>query len=401
MAHPPGLRSVSAARPLVIDAVVALVAFALAVSVRADRPGLPGVTVALVVLLCVSCGALVLRRRYPVLVWLVALAISVVGAALAHGPSQALVPLLIALYSVAAWSGRRVALAAGLVTVGVTALSQALSATDPWAGAIYAQIAWCGMATAVGIAIQQRRAVIAAAEERAVRAEQAAEAQAQRRVTEERLRIARELHDVVAHHISVINVQAGVARHLLDRQPEQARAALSHIRESSEVVLREMSTLLGLMRTTDEEPSTEPAPGLAQVDALVDSLRRAGLDVTWRVSGQRVDLAPGADLAAYRLVQEALTNAHKHGSGTAELSIGYRPGALDVRTTNPVRARLAAEVERGGHGLVGMRERVAALGGRFEAGARDGVFEVRAQLPTGELPDAPAVADRTAPVAAT
>jgi signal transduction histidine kinase len=244
----------------------------------------------------------------------------------------------------------------------------------------YAVLAWGAMATAVGIAVSSQRAVVAAAEERAARAEASRDEEARRAVTEERLRIARELHDVVAHHISVINVQAGVARHLLDDNPEMAGEALGHIRESSQVVLSELSTILGLLRSPHDDPTTAPAPGLDQLDALIDSVRRSGVTVTVRSTGQRPELAPVVDLTAYRLTQEALTNARKYGTGVIDLDLVYDTDQLII----DVRNRIAAGVDatRTGHGLIGMRERVAAVGGQLDTGAHsDGSYSVHAVLP--------------------
>jgi signal transduction histidine kinase len=242
-------------------------------------------------------------------------------------------------------------------------------------------LAFLGVASAVGIAVRSQRAAVEAAEARARQAEATREEEAERRVTDERLRIARELHDVVAHHISVVNVQAGVARHLLDSQPEQARTALTLVREASRTVLSEMTTVLGLLRTGEEEIPTAPAPGLDRAAALVDTMRRAGLEVTERIEGQPYDLPQLADLAAFRVVQESLTNALKHGTGTAELTLDYAPGAVVVEVRNPVRDESAPSTG-GGHGLVGMRERVTSLGGRFAAGPDpDGWFTVRTEIP--------------------
>jgi signal transduction histidine kinase len=179
----------------------------------------------------------------------------------------------------------------------------------------------------------------------------------------------------------VINVQAGVARHLLDSQPDKAREAMSSVRESSRTVLTEMSTVLGLLRTGEDEHPTAPAPGLAQVGGLVESMRRSGLDVEVRTVGKPSALSQIADLTAYRVVQESLTNALKHGTGTAELEIDWQPHGVLVEVRNPPRTDGSA-APGGGHGLVGMRERVAAVGGRLTAGAApDGTFTVCAEIP--------------------
>jgi signal transduction histidine kinase len=245
-------------------------------------------------------------------------------------------------------------------------------------------LAFICAAAAVGLAVRSQRAAVEAAEARARQAEATREDEAERRVTDERLRIARELHDVVAHNISVINVQAGVARHLLDSRPDQARAALGLVREASRTVLAEMSTVLGLLRTGEEENPTEPAPGLDRVSALVDTIGLAGLRTTWQQHGQPYRLPELADLAAYRIVQESLTNALKHGDGTADLLIEHRTDAVVVEVTNPVPAD-APSSATGGHGLMGMRERVTSLGGTFAAGPEDRSFRVRVEIPRGAV----------------
>jgi signal transduction histidine kinase len=198
------------------------------------------------------------------------------------------------------------------------------------------------------------------------------------------VRIARELHDIVAHHISVINVQAGVARHLLDSDPEQARTALGLVREASKTVLSEMGSVVGLLRTQEEDAPMEPAPGLATLGALVEALRRAGLQLGWTSTGQPYELPPIQDLTAYRVVQESLTNAVKYGDGTADLVIDHRPEGIVIDVRNPVGNSGTASTG-GGHGLIGMRERVEAVHGRLVAGpGADGTFSVHAEIPRGQ-----------------
>jgi signal transduction histidine kinase len=228
-----------------------------------------------------------------------------------------------------------------------------------------------------------QRAALESAQARARQAEQTREEEAERRVTDERVRIARELHDVVAHHISVVNVQAGVARHLLDSRPEQAKEALGLVREASKTVLAEMSAVVGLLRTPEEDAPVEPTPGMARLDALVESVRRAGLDLACRSAGERYQLAPLSDLTAYRVVQESLTNAVKYGTGSAELVVDHGPEGVCIEVRNPVDGS-ATPSSGGGHGLIGMRERVDAVRGRLSAGpGPDGVFTVSALIPRG------------------
>jgi len=376
------------ARPLVEDSLLALAVFGFAVLLLPPRgqEDLPTMTTGTFVLVGLSSAALILRRRLPIPVWVVATFAGVVGIVLVSGPSQAVIPAFVALYSVAARTDRRTAVLTGLATAVSLAGALIMTVSEGWADpTTYAVVAWSGMAAAIGDSVRSRRAVLAAAEERARRAEHSREEEAQRRVTEERLRIARELHDVVAHHIAVINVQAGVAGHLAETQPAEARAALAHVRRSSQLVLDELATILGLLRTTEEPASTAPAPGLAQVDDLIDSMRHAGMHVTSRVSGMPRDLPTGTDLAAYRIVQESLTNAGKHGTGRVELSIQYLPDVVRIDVTNPMRSNGVPSSSSEGHGIIGMRERVLAAGGQLESGPLpNGTFAVRVNLPGGE-----------------
>ncbi|ATL81015.1 sensor histidine kinase [Streptomyces malaysiensis subsp. malaysiensis] len=233
-------------------------------------------------------------------------------------------------------------------------------------------------------------AIVAASELARVRREQWArvraerEAAARRRADEERLRIARELHDVLAHSISVINVQAGVGLALLDQDPEQARTALTTIKAASKEALGEVRQVLDTLRTSGASGAAprSPAPGLDRLEELTGQAAAAGLAVRVEVAGVRTALPPGADLAAFRIVQEALTNIVRHsGSRNAHVLLRYAPGELELRVDDDGPAA-GGEVTGGGNGLVGMRERAAALGGTVEAGPRpDGGFRVRARIP--------------------
>jgi signal transduction histidine kinase len=237
------------------------------------------------------------------------------------------------------------------------------------------------MAIAIGDAIRTRRAYVAAIEERARRAEQSRDEEARRRVAEERLRIARELHDVVAHHIAMINVQAGVAAHVLRTQPDAADTALAHVRSAARTVLDEISTLLGVLRHPDDAEDSEPTRGLARLGGLLDSLAAAGLTVEHRQQGDARELPAAVDLAAYRIVQESLTNAQKHGAGgTAHLSLAFTPAGVGITVWNDA-PPVNGHANGSGHGLVGMRERAAAVGGTLRTDRDDGRFLVEAHLP--------------------
>jgi signal transduction histidine kinase len=221
--------------------------------------------------------------------------------------------------------------------------------------------------------------------ERAVEFRRTRAEEARRRAGEQRMAIARELHDVLAHHISLISVQAGVALHLMDEQPEQARTALTAIRQASRESLGELRSVLELLRHGEEGAPRAPAPGLEALDALVQRTAAAGLPVTVEVTGTARPLPAAVGLAAYRIVQEALTNVTRHAGqpATATVRLGYAPDQLTVEVADD---GPGAEDSSGtGSGLLGMAERAAALGGHLEAGPRpDGGFRVTARLPVHE-----------------
>jgi signal transduction histidine kinase len=252
-------------------------------------------------------------------------------------------------------------------------------------GHAYAVGAWTavayGFAEAIRVRVAQAAAMARAhAEEERARAEQerAAQEQQRRQAIEERLRIARELHDVLGHHLSLINVQAGVGLHLMEEHPEQARAALTAIKQASSEALGEVRGVLAALRPHDEAPPKTPAPGLADVEDLVAA---AGLPVELTIEGTPSALPPDLDRAAYRIVQEALTNVRRHGGPDSEarLTLAYGPDRLGLRVVNNG-ARVDGPAQ--GNGIAGMRERATALGGTLRAGPRaEGGFEVVADLP--------------------
>jgi signal transduction histidine kinase len=236
---------------------------------------------------------------------------------------------------------------------------------------------------AIGEAVRNRLAYIAAIEERAIRAERSREDEAHRRVIEERLRIAHELHDVIAHHIALMNVQAGVAAHTLRNDPAEAEQALGYVRDGGRTVLRELTMLLDVLRESgDGVLPTEPLPSIARLKDLVGSFTAAGLDVDWEPYDGT--LPDAVDLVAYRVVQESLTNVFKH-AGAARVRVALRRAGdqLTVDVTDEGGTPAADTSGAGtGHGLLGMRERVAAVGGTFQAGPlQHGGFAVRAVLP--------------------
>ncbi|MFD9792869.1 sensor histidine kinase [Streptomyces sp. NPDC059070] len=336
------------------------------------------------VLVAAACAVLLLRHRHPVLaVFGSAGAVMVyLGAGYPYGPVFAAVA--VGCFAAIAAGHRRAAWAAvGMLWLGHVLIAHWLYRWLPPGGDRPAP--W-GQELAVAAWVL---AIVAIAELTRVRREQWARAGAERaaadrrRADEERLRIARELHDVLAHSISVINVQAGVGLALLDSDPEQARTALTTIKSASKEALGEVRQVLDTLRAPGDAPRS-PAPGLDRLPELVEQAGAAGLTVRTGTSGAPRALPPGADLAAFRIVQEALTNVVRHsGSRTARVELRYAPGALELRVDDdgPAAPR---EAGGGGNGLIGMRERAAALGGTIEAGPRpDGGFRVVARLPLG------------------
>jgi signal transduction histidine kinase len=227
----------------------------------------------------------------------------------------------------------------------------------------------------LGDRVRLRRERVANLEERALQAERETERERRLAAAEERTRIARDLHDSAGHAINVILVHAGAARLLAEKDPARSRAALATIEDLARETLVEIDGLVSALRE-DEERAKTPI-GLAALDALVKRHRDAGLEVDVRISGARRTLGPAVDQAAYRILQESLTNALRHGSGATDVSVDYGEDALEIGVTNPA----DADGAKPGHGIVGMRERASLLGGSIDAGSQNGSFRVRARLP--------------------
>ncbi|MFI5915547.1 sensor histidine kinase [Dactylosporangium sp. NPDC051541] len=380
---------------LVIGLVVAIVAL---VTTHGSPTGLP-LEPATLTAVIVACGALALRRRHPLAVFLVSSIAAEVYLVLNHSSTNGALILtapLIALYTVAESHVRRRALIIGVLAVLAFAGLHMLVKPASWLGVEnLALAALGGLAVAAGDGARSRREYLAEVEARASRAEQDREAEARRRITEERLRIARDLHDAVGHQLALITVQAGVAAHLLEGQPARAREALSNVRSAGRTALSELTETIGLLRRPgDPLVPVEPLPGLTGLPELLVSHRSAGQSITIASTAERALPAP-VDLTAYRVVQEALTNACKHApAAPVQVSLDYEPAALRIRVSNaapptPASASAAATLAAAsagraglGLGLVGMRERVVALGGSLEAGPRpDGGFRVEVVLP--------------------
>jgi len=325
------------------------------------------------------------RRQAPVAVLFVVLASAYVQAELLHtsdqAPVQSFLALLLAFYSVAAHGEPRRAIYGGTVAGAVVvaaALPGLFAGENP--GDIVPTWLFLGAAWLMGWTLHKRRVQAARLEDRAARLEIEREQKARAAVAEERARISRELHDVVAHSVSVMVVQAQAAQRLTDAEQTDLRQILGSVEATGRQALVEMRRLLGVLRRTDADLSLSPQPGLDDLDELIAQVREAGLPVEARVEGEVEPLPPGVDLSAYRIVQEALTNTLKHaGPARARVTIRYRNDEVELEITDDGAGN--GRGEGSGQGLIGMRERVAVYGGVFESGRQNGGYLVRARLP--------------------
>jgi signal transduction histidine kinase len=382
--------------PKLVDGVLALVLAVLSVG-PAFGPGRPGLAIPITLLLVVP---VVFRRKSPV----AAFAVAATGGAweiVANiGPRPADLAVVVLLYTVAAYRPRRVSVLALAVCLPGSAVAVAV-----WtpAGAGIPQQLFEGsvlfggtalVAWVLGDSMRYRRAYLSFLEDRAATLEAERDAQAQVAAAAERARIARELHDVIAHNVSVMVVQADGASYALETAPDRARQALTAISATGRQALTEMRRLLGILRAGDERAELAPLPGLDQLRELVEQARAAGMSVSLTRQGTARPLDEGAELAAYRVVQESLTNARKHGglAVAAAVRLEYSSDSLLVQVSDDGRGAAAAEPEApAGHGLTGMRERITMYGGTLQAGPRPGGgFQVTARVPLGRL----AAADR-------
>ncbi len=367
----------------------------------------------------VSCAVLPLRHRAP----LVAMAVTATSGVLVLPLGLLLSPIIVApavitaySYSLTARTERRAVIAVSLTSAALLVASTPLFGDLSWkdASRVGAVAVFPLVAGVLGHSVHNRRAYLAAVEERAQRAEKSRDSEARRRVAEERVRIARELHDLVAHQITLANAQATVAAHLFDTRPEQTRKSLRELVETTGNALDELRATVGLLRQTGDAPApAEPAPGLSRLPTLLESFRRAGLEVSVHQEGAARPLPPGLDLTAYRIIQEALTNVTKHaGTGSARVRLAWNRDRVtitvadDGRSTRTASATATgtgavtgAHVSTGprastephastlpdrppGYGLIGMRERASAVGGHLSAGRRpEGGFLVSTELP--------------------
>jgi signal transduction histidine kinase len=324
------------------------------------------------------------RRRTPLVVLC-----AVVGSAVLSGVVlgnflswEPLVAFIAAMYSVGAHGDRRRAVAGLAVAYAALLPAELARAFARDRSVDLGFLVVLGAAWTIGRALRRWRLEAFELGNRASRLEREREQQARAAVAEERARIARELHDVVAHCVSVIVIQAQGADRALEGEQQPVREALGSIESTGRQALVEMRRLLGILRRSDEELALAPQPSVRHLGELAEQMREAGLPVELLVEGDRGPLPPGVDLSAYRIVQEALTNALKHaGPARARVLVRYAPDELELEISDDGRGSVQAA---GGHGLVGMRERVAFVGGVLESGARPGGgFLVRARLPLG------------------
>jgi signal transduction histidine kinase len=324
-------------------------------------------------LVAVSALALIWRRRRPVLVLAVSLGAALLYICLEYMGGAVVLNPMFALYAVAVAVPTGTAIALSVITM--LSLMAATAAFGPFGtgGGFWLIPGQVAAALFLGLWVAGRRAY--SLRESAERARRAVDA--------ERLRIARELHDVVAHTMATINVQAGVAAHVIDRQPDEAGQALEVIKQASKEGLRELRGILNVLRQADELDERSPAPRLTQLDGLVENAARAGLPTSVRVHGQARALTPAVDLTAYRIVQESLTNSLRYaGPTTARVTLSYTDTELRVEVLDGGRGHAEKMSLGAGHGIVGMRERAEAVGGTLIAGPDPaGGFRVQARLP--------------------
>jgi signal transduction histidine kinase len=372
--------------PLLLSAITSMVLFVV-VGMTADasnawgsHPTFSWVVTAVVYLVMIAV------RRFPVTAAAVATIGSVIQMADGMRYPVTLPAVFVTLYMVALTRGNLRTVLTG-VPVKAALLTAALIIYPGFTG--FTVLLWAALAVALGKAVRSHRAYVAEAEDRARRAEQAKEDEANRRVAEERLRIARELHDVIGHHVALISVQAGALSCLLAPDQAEARESVTHIQQASAHALEDLRLTVGLLREPGDgeqadAPPVDPLPGLSRLDDLVGSFAGAGLTVTREVTGRPRPLPEAADLTAYRVIQESLTNVRKHAAcATASLHLGYTARTLRLTIENDGHGVSSTPAPGpAGHGIIGMRERVAAVGGRLSAGPRPGGgYRVLAELP--------------------
>jgi signal transduction histidine kinase len=379
--------------PLLVDGLLAGATLAVSLALATQSPPAQFRRMDLwgYLLTCLLSALLVARQRAPTSVLIAYCAVWIGYISMGYWPVVNSPGVLLALYTVAVRRQVRVATGAAVLA----AATWVYGGRESYAVAVVQGIVWMGVIAWIGHGTRQVAARNQQLTQLAVELGYEQEQRARRAVVDERVRIARELHDVVAHHMSVISVQAGLARYVLDDDPHTARAALGTVLETSGEALEEMRRLVSVLRPDDaglDPESYAPTPGLGQLQELVERIRLAGLPVEVVVTGQPRGLPPGADLCAYRVIQESLTNVLKHATpASATLTLHHGGDRLTVRVRDDGRS-IPVPGEPGGHGLLGMRERAHLYGGTLTAGplAERG-FEVVLTLPTvvSETPASP------------
>ena len=379
-------RRVGSIPPLAVDALLACALAIVAELEVVASAEFPGSDVAAAVAIPAMTLPLAWRRRAPVVSAAVIYA-AYAGQALAGGEAEqsiaVAIALLVAIYSIAAHApdGR---VAVGGLVVGQAAawLAVALESGHGVGDYVFSVLlgggAWLG-----GYAVRSGRLVAARLEDRAERVEAMSAAEREEAVAEERARIAREMHDVLAHTMSVVVVQTGAARQLVRSQPERSESMLRSVEATSRQALAEMRRLLGLIRSDADGLGVAPQPGLDELDELVARARESGLELSVERVGEARPLPAGVDLAAYRIAQEAITNALKHGQGPASFTVRYRTTELELEMRNKLDSP-HRDTSGSGHGLIGMRERALLYGGTLDASREDGQFRISARLPVAD-----------------
>ncbi|MGW0711416.1 sensor histidine kinase [Streptomyces sp. NPDC002643] len=377
-------------RPRVVDTVMYLALFGcVALGASLDFPGmdLPKKDWPAVLLAGISCLGLLKARIHPRSALAVATTCTVATGALGYLLTPLLLaPLMMALYWLALSTDPRTTRMYGVTVMAMVVITTLLDkpTTDMLLLRTLGPVLWLLLPMVGGGRSRLRHAYTESVQARAAHAERTREEEARLRVAEERMRIARELHDVVAHHMAVANAQAGTAAHLAPTHPEQAQKILADLARTTSSALLELRATVGVLRQADDPESDclEPAPGLHRLPELISACESAGLAVTVTTEGEPQPLSPGVDLTAYRIIQEALTNATKHAADrAAQVRLTYSGSRLLITVTNDGTA-VAPAVPGGGYGLMGMRERAHSVGGELRAGPRpQGGFEVTTALP--------------------
>jgi signal transduction histidine kinase len=394
----------SARQWVLIDIVAAVLVYAasagqIAVGGPTAASG-PGWTAARSVAVAAACASIPFRRRFPTAVLaIVSVAVAFINAAGgppsmgAGGGGLLVLAVPLAVYPVVLTSKRRRAVLEIGAAVAAIEVGALVAPGGPDWGATLPGLALAAVGWLVAENARTRRAYINAVVERAAEREREREERARRASTDERVHIARELHDVVAHAMSIVAIRSGVARMALQTRPQEVGEALGIIEDTSRQALQELRRIVGVLRGAESDTTPaqrEPAPGLADLEQLLTQIGEAGVPVRLRVEGEPRRLSPGVDLSAYRIVQEALTNVVRHAApGTADLTLRYLPAELIIEViddggTRPRTSKDEQSTDSTGHGLIGMRERVALYGGNLQAEPTPTGYHVLARIPTAE-----------------